>query len=109
EKQRSIIRKIEKISKQGNNFAIFLSNEQDIETELPIYQQRGLYSEPSSILDLEIHANAKATLTLLEKSGIKIDIDGVKVGKGWLKIGIPTMTITGNRGKLMGFSFSLVR
>ncbi|TAE02812.1 MAG: hypothetical protein EAZ97_02210, partial [Bacteroidetes bacterium] len=33
EKQRSIIRKIEKISKQGNNFAIFLSNEQDIETE----------------------------------------------------------------------------
>lgn len=107
--QRRLVSKIWRITKKNGVFRLELENQQAIETTLPIYQSRDRNARPKTILDLRINPDASAQISALPDGGLKIDIDGVRVGKGWFKIGIPPFVLRGNKGEMMGFEFSVLR
>ena len=107
--QRHLLSKIWRITKNKGIFRLELENQESIETTLPIYQSKDRNARPRTILDLRINPDATANITALPDGGLKIDIDGVRVGKGWLKIGLPPFILRGNKGEMMGFEFSVLR
>ncbi len=107
--QRRLLSKIWRIRKNNRVFRLELENQEAIETTLPIYQSRDQNVRPRTVLDLRINPDASAQINVLPDGGLKIDIDGVKVGKGWLKIGLPPFILRGNKGEMMGFEFSVLR
>ncbi len=107
--QRRLASKIWRITKKNAVFRLELENQEAIETTLPIYQSKDLYARPKTVLDLRIAPDASAQISALPDGGLKIDIDGVRVGKGWLKIGLPPFILRGNKGEIMGFEFSVLR
>lgn len=106
--QRNIVGSIHSIQKMENDFMIHFKNQEDIRTKFPIYENKSFNARKKVVLDLVIKSDAKAKI-IPHKNGVRINIDGIKVGKGFLKVNIPTFTIQGNTGKLLGIRFSLVK
>jgi len=106
--RRILLKKIKKIERKGDQFRVELAHHQDIEASLPIYKKKGEQRILQTMLDVKIKSNAVINVHQTERN-IRIDIDGVRIGKGWLKLGIPTLTINGSYGRLLGFRFYLAR
>ena len=106
--QRKLIQEIKEIKRVGNQFVIQLAGNENFRTSLPIYNTENGKRELKTVLDLFISKDAVINIQSTYK-GIKIDIDGVRVGKGWLKVGLPTFRIMGDYGSLLGFKFYLSR
>ncbi|MGB0524868.1 MAG: hypothetical protein ACPGJS_17980 [Flammeovirgaceae bacterium] len=105
---RNVITKIQKIERIGDQFRATLANDEDIDAAIPIYKRKGEKREIQRVLDVHIEKNAVIRIQSDERH-VKIDIDGVRIGKGWFKIGIPTLTISGDYGRLLGLRFYLAR
>jgi len=106
---RKLIARIRSIRRVGNDFELSLLENENIRASLPIHgNEEGDRRVKTTTLDLFISKNAKVMIMKTSK-GVKIDIDGVRVGKGWLKIGLPTFRISGDYGYLLGFRFYLAR
>lgn len=105
---RQVIGKIKKIERVGQQFRALLENEEDIEASIPIYKQTEKGRELQRMLDIKIKKDAVINIDTDERH-VRIDIDGIRVGKGWFKVGIPTLTISGDYGRLLGLKFYLAR
>jgi hypothetical protein len=108
ESHRKLISEIEEIRRVEDYFQLKLEGQENLRTSIPIYKYENGERELQTVLDLFIRKDAVINLKPTVE-GIKIDIDGVRVGKGWLKIGLPTLRISGNYGSLLGFRCKLSR
>jgi hypothetical protein len=108
EDYRKLIAEISEIRRVGDFFQLQLRGKENLRTSVPIYKHESDKRELQTVLDLFIRKDAVINLKPTIE-GIKIDIDGVRVGKGWLKVGLPTLRISGDYGSLLGFHFKLSR
>ncbi len=108
ESHRKLISEINEIRRIGEEFQLKLERDENLRTSIPIYKNENGKRELQTVLDLFIRKDAIINLKPTVE-GIKIDIDGVRVGKGWLKVGLPTLRISGDYGSLLGFRFKLSR
>jgi len=106
--QRQLISNIFRIYRNTDIFQIELQKMDNFEIRLPIYKQKDSNAKAVTELDLSIKTGAKVSF-VDTTDALEINIDGVKVGKGWFKVGIPPLRIKGNTGQIFGFSFSLTR
>ncbi|MEN7549118.1 hypothetical protein AAG747_14440 [Rapidithrix thailandica] len=107
--QRSVIGKLARIYKSGEGFVIRFQKPHEVVTVLlPIFRKNGNKREVQGSLDLEIENFSKIELFPSDK-GVKVKFEGIKVGKGWLKLPLPSLVIKGDWGHLMGFKFYLAR
>lgn len=95
-----LISQIDKIEKTGDGtYTIKLKDGQD--------KVSGSFAVPSGKgqLSLDVTIKNGATINLSQDKGTTtIDIEGVKVGKGFLKVGIPDIHITNDKVKALGIS-----
>ena len=105
---RSLIQEISSIKRIGDKFQLRLRGGKNIRASLPINSREPGKGQRLTTLDLFIRRDASVMIEPTAK-GIKLDIDGVRVGKGWLKVGLPTFRIKGDYGSLLGFRFYLAR
>ena len=108
--QRNIISQIDKVEKTEDGFTVRTKSGKDVSEKLRIFKVDDEGNRKVAIeLDLVIKDGAKVNIKSRKNGGTKIDIDGVKVGKGFLKVGIPTITIDKDKGSIFGISFDLTR
>jgi len=108
-KQREVLKSVRSIQKINDQFIVHFHNSENIRLRLPIYESPAFSAKQKALLDLLIKTDTKARIIPLKKGGVRIDIDGIKVGKGWFKVDIPTFVVENDMGKLLGIKFSLLR
>ena len=107
QKQRILAKKIKRVYRSGDKFVFELYNPEPFETRLPLYG-KDRSGEGRFELDLAVARHVYIQVTVL-KDGLKVDVEGVKVGKGWFKLGVPSLKVKGDYGYLLGIKFYLAR
>lgn len=105
--QRILAKKIKRIYRRGDRFIFELYNPEPFDTTIPIYgkDQTG---EGKFEIDLAVSQEVYLQVKVVDDA-LKIDVSGVKVGKGWFKIGVPTLKVKDDYGYLLGIKFYLGR
>jgi RHS repeat-associated protein len=98
---RNIISKIDRIEKSKDGFVIRTKDGKDISATLRIFapDEAGKMEQKVKI-SLTIKDNSSITLTTTQDGGTKVDGNGIKMGKGILQVGLPTISIKGNTGSI---------
>ena len=60
-------------------------------------------------LDLKIENNATINLSTNEDGSTSVDFSGIKAGKGFVKVGLPTVKIKGDEGTILGITVPLTK
>ncbi len=107
EAQQNIIAQIAKITRKGSHFIMTLKNG-DFEAPIPIYEQENGQRQLKGLFRVSLKNGAYAKI-MGNALAVNVDIEGVKLGKGWLMIGIPSLQINGDWGNMLGFRFYLSR
>jgi len=105
--QRKLVDQIDKIEKTDKGYVIKLKDgAESIKGSVPLVGKDG---EVKMNLDLKIENNATVNLTNNEDGSTSVDFSGIKAGKGFVKVGLPTVTIKGDEGTIMGFTVPLTK
>ncbi len=107
--QREVLANVKSIQKIENEFVVHFRNQENLRLKLPIYENQSRNARQKAVFDLLIKTNTKALIVPQKNGSVRIDIEGIKVGKGFLKMNIPTFTVEGDMGKVLGVKFSLLR
>lgn len=107
--QRKVLAHVKSIQKIDNEFIVHFKNKENLRLKLPIYENQTRDAKQKAVFDLLIKTNTKARIIPQKNGGVRVDIDGIKVGKGFFKIDIPTFTVENDMGKVLGVKFSLLR
>lgn len=106
--QRKIISQIDKIVKTEDGFTIMTKGGEDVVETLRIMQfDDDGNKEVVLELSLKIRNKSKVNISSTNKGGTKVDIDGVSVGKGFVRVAIPTIKINENKGSIFGIPFPI--
>ncbi|WP_020527294.1 hypothetical protein [Flexithrix dorotheae] len=106
--QRAILKKIERIEKEGDHFNIVLTESTNIEETLPIFERKNGELEKKMDLDIVVAEDARLYISPV-KNGVKVDLDKVKVGKGFFMFSFPTLIIKDDDGYMLGLKFFVAR
>ncbi len=103
--QRQLVNQIDKIEKTENGYVIKLKDGQEsIKGSVPIVGKDG---EVKMNLDLKIENGATVNMSQNKDGSTSVDFSGIKAGKGFVKVGLPTVKIKGDEGTVMGITFPL--
>lgn len=105
--QRHIIGQVERLTRRGNQFVATLK-EGGIKAALPIYGQEEGRRKLNGWFTIAMEQGASARVES-HADQVVIGIKGVRIGKGWLLLGLPSLTIQDNWGQMLGFRFYLGR
>jgi RHS repeat-associated protein len=110
DEQKEAINSIDKVEKTDEGFQVKLKEGvDDVEVQVPVMslnEETGKY-ETAMTLDLKVENNATISVEKSKDGGLKLGFDGVKVGKGFAKIGMPSVTLKDNSAKIMGVTIQL--
>ncbi|MBL7105157.1 MAG: RHS repeat-associated core domain-containing protein, partial [Bacteroidales bacterium] len=110
DEQREAIESIDKVEKTEEGFQVQLKEgTKEANFEVPIMslnKETGKYETKMS-LDLTVKNNATISMRKTKDGGLKVSFSGVKVGKGWAKIGMPSVTLKDNSLKILGINVNL--
>jgi hypothetical protein len=105
---RNFVHLIKRITRKNERFEVELLNGALIDEDLPYYAGYGANRTKQGSFTVKIENGAYAKIETINE-GKKINFSGIKLGKSWLKIGIPNMTISGDIANILGIKLNVAR
>ncbi|MEA3495534.1 MAG: RHS repeat-associated core domain-containing protein, partial [Bacteroidota bacterium] len=101
------LKNVEKKSNGDSKFQIEMKNGKTAYLSVPIVNETDEGSEIAMTIDLKIENNASVSVSTTSDGWMKINFNGISVGKGILRVGMPNVYIKGDVAKILGIKVNM--